>query len=81
MYKLIANFSATRVTSLPSLSLTERTSHTIYIGSASALPIINTKNYLKWKKRLCARLLEEMDTPRFSQGLRNLLIAKPKSVQ
>ena len=42
--KLIANFSATMVTSLPSVSVslslshTERTSRTI--GSASALPII-----------------------------------------
>ena len=56
--KLIANFSATMVTSLPSfslsLSLYLSLSHRMYlthnIGSASALPIIG--------KRLCVRLLE-----------------------
>ena len=38
--KLIANFSATMVTSLPSLSIAHRAHLTHNIGSAEALPIL-----------------------------------------
>ena len=54
--KLIANFSATRVASLPSLSLSRRAHLTHNIGSASALPILCVR---------CARCVWERERERY----------------
>ena len=69
-WEFIANFSATMVTSLPSLSvcisLSLSLSHRKYlthnIGSASALPIINTKKLLEIEKEI-VREVARCDKP------------------
>ena len=62
--KLIANFSATKVTSLPSLSLSLSLSHRAHlthnIGSASALPIIFHRSSHSLPRRCIRRNVGEV---------------------